>query len=218
MKYHSLGRYDVYHEDIKMLYAKLPHFLDQNGELAADLQGPGRKLAEFICSIVQSVTSHSFEALVRTGVGCRRRPKRKPCRGEIAAFLNEETKEIEWACPVCGDAGFIADWEKTHWDMTSSDILPVRLCVSERDLLLNETLAEPDLTDRLKAAKEVGEVIVVYFMAEELDNLIDHIAAAANHCENKAVQDELDVLYDGLSAILYFHSDGHKAPEGGIYH
>lgn len=40
-----------------MLFTKLPHLLDQNGELAADLPGPGRRLAEFICSIVQSVTS-----------------------------------------------------------------------------------------------------------------------------------------------------------------
>jgi hypothetical protein len=201
-----------------MLFAKIPHFLDENGELAADLAGPGRKLAEFLCSIVQSVTSHSFEVLVRTGVRCRRRPKRKPCRGEIAAFLNGETKNIEWVCPECGDAGHISDWEKTHWDMTSSDVLAVRLHVSERDLILRETLAEPYLTDRLEAAKQVGEVVVVYFLPDELDSLIDHIAATANHCEHKTVQDELDFLYDGLSAILDIYLDQKPDPGGGVYH
>jgi len=88
-------------------FTKVGHFLNDDGELQADLPGSARKLAEFICSLVKSVTSHRFEALVPTGVRCRRSPKRKPCSGEVFAFLNEETAAIQWNCFVCGDNGYI---------------------------------------------------------------------------------------------------------------
>lgn len=197
------------------LSTKIPHFLDEKGELPSNLPGPARKLADFICSIVKSVTSHSFEALVRTGVCCRRRPQRKPCKGEILAFLNDETKAIQWNCPVCGDNGFIYDWEGTNWDMRFSDTIPVRLHVEEKDLILNETLADPDLTDRLEAAKEVSEAVVVYSSPDELDDLIDHIAASANHCADRKIQDALDYLYDSLSALLDYHLDRKNDLNGG---
>lgn len=197
------------------LFTKVPHFLDEKSELPSDLPGPARKLAAFICSIVKSVTSHSCEALVRTGVCCRRRPKRKPCKGEILAFLNDETKAIQWNCLVCGDNGFIYDWEETKWDMRFSDTIPVRLHVEEKDLIRNETLVDPNLTYRFEAVKEVSEAVVVYFSPDELDNLIDHIAAAANHCNDRKIQDALDDLYDSLSALLDFCLDRGKVINGG---
>ena len=120
-------------------FTKVGHFLNDDGELQADLPGSARKLAEFICSLVKSVTSHRFEALVPTGVRCRRRPKRKPCTGEVFAFLNEDTGAIQWNCFKCGDNGFIYDWENTKWDMRATGLIPVRLHVEERDLILNET-------------------------------------------------------------------------------
>jgi hypothetical protein len=157
---------------VNSLSTKVIYFLNEDGELPADLPGPARNLAEFICSLVRSVTSHSFEALVPTGVPCRRRPKRKPCTGEVFAFLNEEINAIQWKCPTCGDNGFIYDWENTKWDMRDTDLIPVRFHVEERDLIVNETLSGPDLTDRLKSTKQVADSVVVYYSSEELENLI----------------------------------------------
>ncbi|MFC2165403.1 hypothetical protein ACFLT2_10470 [Acidobacteriota bacterium] len=186
----------------KSWYTKVGHFLSEDGALPADLPGPARKLAEFICSLVQSVTSHAFEALVPTGVCCRRRPKRKPCTGEVFAFLNEETDAIQWNCFTCGDNGFIYDWENTKWDMRFTDLIPVRLHVEERDLILNNTFAGPDLTARLKTTKLVSDSVVVYYSSEELENLIGYVAAEANHNPDKRIQKALDALYDSLDALL----------------
>ena len=183
-------------------FTKVTHFLSEDGELPADLPGPARNLAEFICSLVQSVTSHSFEALVPTGVRCRRRPKRKPCTGEVFAFLNEELGAIQWNCFTCGDNGFIYDWENTKWDMRDTDLIPVRLHVEERDLILNETLAGPDLTDRMGSAKQVTDSVVVYYSSDELENLIGYVAAEANHNPDIKIQKVLDALYDSLDALL----------------
>jgi hypothetical protein len=183
-------------------FTKVSHFLNEDGELPADLPGPARNLAEFICSLVRSVTSHSFEALVPTGVRCRRRPKRRPCKGEVFAFLNEEVGAIQWNCFTCGDNGFIYEWENTKWDMRDADLIPVRFHVEERDLILNETLAGPDLTDRLESAKQVTDSVLVYYSSEELENLIGYFAAEANHNPDRKIQEALDAVYDGLDALL----------------
>jgi len=188
-------------------FTKVGHFLNEDGELPADLTGPARNLAEFICLLVQSVTSHSFEALVPTGVRCRRRPKRRPCPGEVFAFINEEIGAIQWNCFKCGDNGFIYDWENTKWDMRDTDLIPVRLHVEERDLILNQTFAGPDLTDRLESTKQVTDSVVVYYSSEELENLIGYIAAEGNHNPDRKIQEALNALYDSLDALLDAYLD-----------
>ena len=188
-------------------FTKLTHFLNEDGDLPSDLPGPAVKLAEFIFALVKSVTSHSLEALVQTGVRCRRRPTRKPCAGEVFAFLNGDTSAIQWNCLKCGDNGFIYDWENTKWDMRAAALIPVRLHVEERDLILNETLTGPDLTARLKTAKPVSDAIIVYYGSAELDDLIGYIAAQANHTSRKKLRDDLDALCDSLEDLLDAYMD-----------
>jgi len=184
-----------------MWFIKLRHFLDNNGEIAVS-HGPARKLAEFVCSIVVAVTSYTLEISVATGIRCRRRPKRKPCKGEVYAFLDDEQGIIEWHCFICGDRGHITDWENTQWDMRFSDIIPVRFNLEERDLILSETLAGPDLTDRLESEDEVLNSITAYYTPEELEVLLGYICARANHTSDKDLEDALDALYESLEDLL----------------
>ncbi|MGD9345597.1 MAG: hypothetical protein PVH84_07020 [Candidatus Aminicenantes bacterium] len=81
-------------------------------------------------------------------------------------------------------------------------MIPVRFHVEERNLIVNETLTGPDLTDRLKSTKQVAHSVVVYYSSEELENLIGYIAAEANHNPDKQTQEDLDALYDSLDALL----------------
>ena len=53
---------------------------------------------------------------VATGVKCRRRPGRKPCRGEIVAAIESESLRIVWACPVCEDNGLVSGSRDSPWD------------------------------------------------------------------------------------------------------
>jgi hypothetical protein len=66
--------------------------------------------------IVGWVTGRLVEGPERTNVPCRRSHGRTPRLGEIEAWLLEDTQEIAWRCPVCGDNGIISHWEGTHWD------------------------------------------------------------------------------------------------------
>ena len=179
----------------------LRHFLEEKGDLG-DIPGPARKLAEYLCSIVKAATSYAFEISLPTGIRCRRRPKRKPCQGEIFAILDKKNNSIEWFCSRCDDNGIITAWENTKWDMRFSDMIIVRFDIVERDLIKNNTFSGPDLTDRLDAAKEVTNSITVYYSPEELEALLGYIAAEANHTTDIDLENELDALYESLEVLL----------------
>lgn len=91
----------------------LTHFLEA-GRLHPELPGPARKLADHLGAIIVAVTSVDPDDPL--GVPCRRRPNRRPCGGEIEAFIDPETHRIHWACLACGDNGVISNWEHTMWD------------------------------------------------------------------------------------------------------
>ena len=95
----------------------LRHFLDDDGSLA-DMPRPACRLTKYLGQIVKAVTTRKRNTLA-TGVRCRRRPGRRPCSGEIIAFI-EEQRAISWSCPACKDNGVISGWEGTIWDWSVS--------------------------------------------------------------------------------------------------
>lgn len=94
------------------------HCLDERGEFAMT-SGPARRLAEFMAAIVEMASDRSVARQVK----CRRRPGRKPCRGLIAAAIHPDDGGIEWVCPVCGDRGYISNWQGTRWDRSTGRTL-----------------------------------------------------------------------------------------------
>jgi len=93
-------------------------YLTQDGELA-DLGVPALNLALHQGSIVAWMTSHAPQQVERTNVYCRRSPDRKRCSGEIMAAIDKSSEAITWECPLCGDNGFIHNWQGTPWDRRS---------------------------------------------------------------------------------------------------
>ncbi len=95
------------------------HFLDTDGLLPDDLPGPAFRLANYLGSIVQAVSSREGHKNPRSGIRCRRRPGRKPCPGEILALIDAENNfAITWHCMACDDNGIISGWQGTIWDKT----------------------------------------------------------------------------------------------------
>lgn len=92
----------------------LSDFLSPAGALAADLPSRARTLAEYFASIVADTTMNP-EGPPR--VRCRRRPRRRPCRGIVISYPTlEESEPIHWYCPVCNDQEWIYGWQNTFWD------------------------------------------------------------------------------------------------------
>ncbi len=78
----------------------------------------------------------------------------------------------------------------------------------ERTLMLEYTLAGPDLTDRLRVASIRGRNIVAKFTLDDLDELLGYIAAEANHSEEPKLQKRLDSLHDRLKTKMESYDDG----------
>ena len=77
----------------------------------------------------------------------------------------------------------------------------IKFTIEERDLIVNQTFAGDDLTERLYEAKAEGKLIKVSYTLDELEDLAGFIAAEANHAEDKKLEKKLDALYDKISDI-----------------
>lgn len=100
----------------------LRHFLDGGGDLSP--YSASRPLARQLCCLVDAVTRSPSDEPVSSGILCRRRPNRKRCEGVIAAGFGPGVSRIRWACPLCGDNGWISGWHGTHWDRGGRGRLP----------------------------------------------------------------------------------------------
>ena len=84
----------------------------------------------------------------------------------------------------------------------------VLLTPRERDLVIEETFAGPNLTKRLKLASVAGEKLAVRYTLDDLDELVGYIAAAANHTEDAKLRKALDALFVRLSKEMESYDDG----------
>jgi hypothetical protein len=86
--------------------------------------------------------------------------------------------------------------------------ISIKLSIAERTLLLEHTLADPELTDRLRSAAPSRGVCVVSYTIDDLDELLGYVAAEANHVTDKKIQRALDRLFERLQGELDSHDDG----------
>lgn len=86
--------------------------------------------------------------------------------------------------------------------MRRDEPIDIWLTLAERELILNHTLADDDLVARVRDAKQVAHSkIVVKYTSDELNELLEFIAAEANHTEDRGLEHRLDNLYDRLEDI-----------------
>lgn len=85
--------------------------------------------------------------------------------------------------------------------------VPLELNDRERELILNHSFADQELTDRLRLVPKPGEPPVYRFTLDDLDELAGDVAAEANHTQNKKQKKEWDQLFDRISAILDSYTD-----------
>ena len=78
----------------------------------------------------------------------------------------------------------------------------------ERRLVLDHTLAGPDLTTALRRAQLVEGRHVVRYTLGDLDELLGFVAAEANHSTDKKIRKELDALYARLRREMESDDDG----------
>jgi hypothetical protein len=88
---------------------------DKPGTLPA---GQGGRKVRFLGEIVSASSLLTPGEFQISAIGCRRRPKRRSCPGQIRLGRHEETDEISWTCTICKDEGVITNWQETRWDLS----------------------------------------------------------------------------------------------------
>ena len=97
--------------------------------------------------------------------------------------------------------------------MTSRRIEPgekvsVTFTARERALVIDHTFAGPELTEPLEAARLTGGQGTVRYSLDDLDELVGHVAAEANHSKRKSLRKELDALFARLHDEMGSYDDG----------
>jgi hypothetical protein len=78
----------------------------------------------------------------------------------------------------------------------------------ERQLVLEHTFAEPELTTALRRARLVDGRHMVRYTLGDIDEVLGYVAAEANHSTDKKLRRELDALYARLRREMESYDDG----------
>jgi len=183
-----------------MFVADLRHFLD----MPDDVPGPARRMAEQLGAIVRSATAGDAGTAWESALPCRRRPGNRACPGHIAVFRADLPAPIEWKCTSCGDEGVISGWEGSAFDLRA----PRSARAADSEIVLTDdvaaalreaTLLDSDCERLVFRARISSEGVVLPASDEGLDELIDSVAAEANHETNRRRLQRLDAAYAMLA-------------------
>jgi len=86
--------------------------------------------------------------------------------------------------------------------MPKMNEIEIKFTPQERDLIVDQTFADPGLTKRLKIAEIKGKHLIAKYSIHDLDDLLGFIAAEANHTDDKKIGKKLDRVFERLTRIL----------------
>lgn len=185
-----------------MYVTDLQHFLD----MPPDAPGPARRLAEHLSAIVRAATAGDARIAWKSALPCRRRPANRRCPGRLIVHRGEPGSPIDWRCSACGDDGVINNWEETPFDLrrrrpilvgaAHKIVLPHEVAAALRELLFLDT----ELERLVFGIRTHSGDAILAATDEQLDELIDAVAAEANHETNRRRRQRLDAAYDALDA------------------
>lgn len=143
----------------------------------------------------------------------RRAPRtatgRRPCPGHLAVSRTDVPPSIRWWCTSCGDEGVISGWEQSPFDLRSrgTDHRPARalraVIPSEVAATLRSLMFLDAASERLVFRASLSDDgIVIAGDQDDLEDLIDSVAAEANHEDDRRRQKRLDAALDVLNDAL----------------
>jgi hypothetical protein len=183
----------------------LRHFLDDAG---LPVGGPPGRLAAYWCQLIEAATARRDGAWGGSAVRCRRSPRRVRCTGYVRVRRSDATETVEWECATCGDRGVISGWVETAWDLRgvaayrTGPLIEVRLSHDEYADLRGCEAIGVETPVLLAAATVDGDALVLAGTEAELDDVLGHVAAEANHTRDRRRRLALDAVYARLEDAL----------------
>jgi len=90
--------------------------------------------------------------------------------------------------------------------------VPLKLNARERELILEHTFADDELTAPLRIAPASNNASVYCFTLDDLEELMGYVAVEANHAKDKKLQKELDCLFERMEEVLNSYTDKDDGP------
>jgi hypothetical protein len=91
----------------------LTHFVDDQGRAVS---GPLGKLGRYLGLIVESASLMKEGHTDYIPLLCGNPVRRKRCTGQLTAG-HAARDSVEWACPLCGEAGHLTNWSGSEFDL-----------------------------------------------------------------------------------------------------
>jgi hypothetical protein len=91
----------------------LTHFVDDQGRAVS---GPLGKLGRYLGLIVESASLMKEGHTDYIPLRCGNPVRRKRCMGQLTAG-HAARDSVEWACPLCGEAGHLTNWSGSEFDL-----------------------------------------------------------------------------------------------------
>ncbi|MEA2686734.1 MAG: hypothetical protein QOE93_1929 [Actinomycetota bacterium] len=188
-----------------MYVSDLRHFPD----LPPDVPAPARRMAGHLALIVRAATAAETGGQWVSALPCERRPGHRPCPGYLSVSRSDVAPSIRWWCTSCADEGVISGWERSPFDLRSPTMgndpaktfraaIPPDAGATLRSLLFLDSGSER-LVFR---AERSADGIVLAGAHDDLEQLIDSVAAEANHEDKRRRQKRLDDALDALEGVL----------------
>ncbi|MEO7203255.1 MAG: UPF0149 family protein, partial [Candidatus Tumulicola sp.] len=158
--------------------------------------------------IVSSATASAQREFVSV-LACRRRPGRRLCPGTLAIRRGEAADSyIFWACTECGDNGRISGYENTAGDLTAVTTKaeePRKTAQLAIDPTQYRSWISGDMvsysSEDLRAiysAVRVKRGATISVSTDELETLLESVAADVNHEHSVKRRNDLERIYDEL--------------------
>jgi len=179
-----------------------------------EIPATARRIGEYYGSIVEAATASWFtDVTIPSAVRCRRRPRRRSCRGYLRLRLASDAARIFWACRACDDHGVLAGWRTGPWDLSDVAVAAapdgwagwsqVRMSEPEYRALLRVALLGERATERvLKAAQTARDGISLGAPRPEIETLLDLAEAEASHATKRKTRALLERVAERLAAAL----------------
>jgi hypothetical protein len=88
-----------------------------------------------------------------------------------------------------------------------SEKVPLMLSHRERELILDHTFADDELTAPLRVGSGSNKTSIYSFTLDDLEELMGYVAAEANHAKDKKLQKDLDRLFARMEEVLDSYTD-----------
>lgn len=112
---------------------------------------------------------------------------------------------INWACDTCGDAGTVTNWAESLYDLrrrgglsVAADVRAITLDDDTAAALRDLQLLDPECERLVFAMRADRSAVVLVASPDELDDLINAVAAEANHEPSPSRQRRLDAAFTVL--------------------